>query len=81
MQFKYIVFDSYLGGELVLFPDHLSHDAVALLWLHTMGRVNELVLSAGFVSKSGQCYGKSHGLNVKSRPEDTALLKKYMTDY
>lgn len=44
MQFKYIIFDSYLGDELP--PDRLSHDAAALLWLYTTERVKELALSA-----------------------------------
>jgi len=53
-------------------------EVVGRLRTETIGRWSrprrELV-SAGFISHEGVCYGRSESLNCESRPEDTAIYK------
>ena len=75
---KYIAYDAPLAEEIVMFSPMISHENMA-----TMMGLTE-VLGAGFVrmSESGElmCYGSSFTLQVKSRPEDTDLLKRMLQD-
>ena len=34
--------------------------------------------SAGFYDKKRGCYGYSNSLNLKSRPEDTEIIRKFI---
>lgn len=83
---KYIKTDRDGTEEIFIFPREIDHDAfyesVELMRSQTMGdweRVHRKIVSAGFVSLNGNCYGQSITLKVKSDPiSDTALLKKQM---
>lgn len=76
-QMKYIVIDGYLNDLPIMFPASESHDQMALSLKH-LGDV----ISAGFVDLLDDggvsAYGDSHSLKIKSRPEDTALINRYM---
>lgn len=72
--------------EIFTFPGTVDHDAMAevlgCIKNHTHGnweRVMRTPVSAGFVSDYGGCYGESVTLNLKSRTEDTALLRSQVT--
>lgn len=68
--------------EIFIFPNSVDHDAMAevlgCIKNHTRDpwiRVMREPISAGFVSQDGKCYGESITLNLKSRVEDSLLLK------
>jgi len=54
----------------VIFDELLAHDKVASAF------PDKKILSAGFLSATGQVSGKSVSLNLKSRPEDRAIISK-----
>ena len=71
--------------ELFPFPVLIHHDAMAealnRIKNQTHGdwhRVFRQPVSAGFISAEGTCYGESVTLGLKSRPEDTELLRRQM---
>lgn len=71
-EMKYIVFDTSLYETVIIFDEAMTHDEMA-------GRFNWKVISAGFIkwNMTGMCcYGKSIGLDVKSRPEDAELVNR-----
>lgn len=84
---KYIVIKRGTHEFMVLFPNspQMSHknmaDAVEHIRVDLGDRgwqrkfVGCPIVSAGFVSASGHCYGESESLGISSRPEDTELLK------
>ena len=68
--------------EIFVFPNSVDHDAMAevlgCIKNHTYDpweRVFREPVSAGFVSHDGKCYGESVTLRLKSRIEDSILLK------
>jgi len=67
---KYIRFEKLDDGfdVLVLFPSSVTHATIA-------ESIKAKVISAGFVSSFGECYGKSTSLNIKSDPMDTEFCK------
>lgn len=74
---KYIIFDSGLNDEIVIFSDMQEHAHIA--------RGLGMIVSAGFISigfnEDGQldasCFGKSVSLDVESRPEiDSKIARK-----
>jgi len=72
---KYIMFDNGLMQVPIIFPIVIGHSE--------MGRnfPNWNVVSAGFVqwTKDGIfAFGDSITLKVKSRPEDTTYMRKYL---
>lgn len=75
---KYITFKEDGLMQMVIFPNTMIH---ALVARRLCGR--DRVVSAGFVqfgvSDNDEpiihCYGESESLDVKSRPEDSALAK------
>jgi hypothetical protein len=82
---KYIVINHPTLGELIsVFPKHIRHDRFyeSIRQIRFGGEVNwektlisQPVVSGGFVSPDGVCYGVSESLGVKSRvKQDTALL-------
>ncbi len=89
---KYIVVGilSKSGLDLKMpfvFPDIIVHkymyDAcIPLVKQHFGEEATVRIISAGFVSSTAfedDCYGESESLGVKSRPEDSYLIK--MCDY
>lgn len=73
---KYVRFEKLDDGwdVLVLFPASVTHAKIAEL-------NPSQVVSAGFISSYGECYGKSTSLEVSSAPEDTKLLKSQYPTY
>jgi hypothetical protein len=69
---KYIRFQSR-PPTFVCFPDFVEHRPVA----DALAPVYGAPVSAGFV-QSGECVGRSDGLNLDSRPEDTRLMRAVM---
>ncbi len=68
MRAKYICVDSGLCDCIVVFPEALKHADFSQ---------NFRILSAGFIDmETFQCYGKSTSLDMKSRPEDTAIAQR-----
>ncbi len=69
---KYLTYEDNLGNEtFLIFPYFIKHDTIGF----HIGY--DKIISAGFVNDWFECYGKSIGLNKKSRVEkDTALLRK-----
>jgi len=70
--------------EIFTFPNSIDHDLMykALTKIQTRismfdtARINIVPISAGFVDRKLNCYGKSITLDLKSREyEDTELLK------
>ncbi len=75
---KYICFKTETKiEEIITFPRTINHDDISFRCTH-IGYVMREPISAGFVSTEGDCYGKSITLNMKSRPEDTEILKKQL---
>lgn len=73
---KYIVYDH---TELVIFPASMDH----AMFARRLGLDREQLTSAGFVSgnelNQPYCHGRSHGLDLDSRPEvDTRVLRRYL---
>jgi hypothetical protein len=65
----------------IIFPDHIKHTEMFQM---ISGMVVELI-SAGFVSitpdEKIQCWGKSIGLRIDSRPvEDSAIVQKFFDE-
>jgi len=79
---KYICTDSEYGEEIFTFPQSVHHDAMAEVLggikNHTHGnweRVRREPISAGFIDRNDNCFGKSETLGVESRgTDDTVLL-------
>lgn len=71
---KYIIFGR---NRFIMFDPQFKHNEIAnLLNL-------EKIVSAGFVGDCGngiQCFGESLSLGLKSRPEDTNVIKRYLED-
>jgi len=84
---KYIVFDLDGFEYLCTFPNdpkftHIDYaEAVQCMKVGHPNNWNREfrfadIVSAGFVSFDGKCYGRSESLGIDSRPEDTELYKK-----
>ena len=82
MKTKYIVYDSVLSAEMIIFGNTLQHADVA-----DQMRVKHLIISAGFLSVGTnakgftqvEAFGNSISLDVKSNEEfDSALAKKVL---
>ena len=81
---KYIrAVDSNGFHEIFVFPKTVNHDdmAEALSGIKNTAfggweRIAREPVSAGFVSESGECFGSSVSLGIKSDPTDTDLLLK-----
>ena len=83
---KFVTLNLLGEDSIILFPKSIAHkemvEAVRFMKVED-GRgqwsrdfVDLEVVSAGFVTESGNCYGRSESLNVDSRPEkDTELLQ------
>jgi hypothetical protein len=73
---KYIVIDMKLAGEtMVIFPDHIKHKRMA----QGACDCENHPVSAGFITlRDGKftCYDESISLDLKSRPEDSALANR-----
>jgi hypothetical protein len=82
MKKKYIVIDDGLGEKIIVFPDCIAHQNVALAF--------HKVVSAGFIMFQSQpdvpeiefkCYGKSVGLGLESRLDiDSAIASRQLND-
>ena len=74
---KYIVFDTGLCDSIVVFPHLIQHREIA-------NRMQWPVLGAGFIQLDDKgkwhCFGKSISLNVVSRPEDTVIARKQLSN-
>ena len=65
---KYIMIKVYAGEEPILFPATMTHSIMAR-------DLGSEAVSAGFVTPGLKCYGESTSLKIKSRPEDTEILR------
>jgi hypothetical protein len=64
----------------VIFPNQLVHKSMAKWLIHALRRESDIdaeVVSAGFMNAEGTCHGESETLGVKSRPEDTNIIRFY----
>lgn len=83
---KYICTKNELGlEEIFLFPSIVDHDTMMEGLTHlrnrTTGqwkRVYREPVSAGFVNESWTCHGESVTLRLKSREEDTDILRSQL---
>lgn len=85
MQTKYIVIKHGDKEMIFTFPNEVTHSFMfgavktikqgfPLNW--TRPYLDAEIVSAGFVTHTGECHGKSESLGVASRPElDTMLLQ------
>ena len=65
---KYIIVKTRDNGEYpIIFPLRVTHKQMATR--------NGEPISAGFVNDRLECFGESDSLGIKSRPEDTAIIK------
>lgn len=77
MRTKYIVIKHprFSGDTLIMFPEYITHKD-----FHEEYDVHGEIVSAGFVVMVDHgefiCHGESIGLDVKSRPEDSALANQ-----
>ena len=73
---KYIMVEDRYGDKSpILFAPSESHANMAF-------KLNAKVSSAGFVINNlgtVECYGESTSLGVKSDPEDTKILQRYLS--
>lgn len=85
---KYIIFEVTIGEELkkeepVIFPNMFVHEDVAKRICHMLEMEHNFTsvpVSAGeFNPISCECSGKSETLNLKSRPQDSDIVK--LCDY
>ena len=81
---KYICFvdENDENPEVFTFPRSVHHDCFAegidRVRSKSWGdwkRVYRRPISAGFVDSNNKCHGLSETLNLKSRPEDTDILR------
>ena len=87
---KYIKFINGQGEKsIITFPNSINHDDLAAFVADLPQRdffgniISEALepVSAGFVHESGQCFGRSITLGLKSEEyEDTELLKKQLNN-
>lgn len=84
---KYVKTEDENGHqEIFIFPKTVNHDDLAEIlsyikvWQgNEWDRLFKKPISAGFVDRDWNCYGRSETLNLDSCPvEDTALLAKQM---
>jgi hypothetical protein len=78
MNAKYIVVANLFSGEkIIIFPSEIDH--IQMTNAMGMGQLRyDQVVSAGRIDDFMQCYGESITLNLKSRDEDTVILKKML---
>lgn len=83
---KYIMIQAGTAGSTkqlipIIFPDNLVHREMAECVIHTLRRNHKrraVIRSAGFIAlETTTCFGESESLNVKSHPEDSAVIKAY----
>lgn len=78
MKMKYVM----TNHGPIIFPETIEHSAFR--GLHS-AREERKLESAGFVHgidfDNADCYGESETLKMKSRPEDTATLKRFCDPY
>lgn len=81
LEMKYVVVESALGIQMVMFPKNIAHKQMAEVLSYIKEdsgrgwkRVHREPISAGFTD-GVRCYGESESLSIKSRPDaDTQLL-------
>lgn len=74
--------------EIFVFPKHIDHDRFAEVLCHIRTddargqwqRMFRKPISAGFVSRTNKCFGRSETLDLDSRPEDTKILSEQYYD-
>lgn len=78
---KFISYEGPVHQMIVLFPNSMDHHTMAVHLGLTASRKGN-ILGAGFIAKAENgylaCIGKSIGLNVGARPEDTKLLQRML---
>lgn len=74
---KYVVFSSYKGEEIIIFPKIIQHSVMADdVKRSSFGGMNPI--SGGFIV-DGKCVGRSESLRMNSRGElDEALIPKLL---
>jgi hypothetical protein len=68
---KYIIVDDGMCIYPVIFHKLVKHSVMAEC-------VRQTVISAGFVTSSGEAYGKSVSLGVASKPGDTKMIQQML---
>lgn len=75
-RWKYVVYVDADGDEVI---EHFEPAIIHASYVEHAGIPRGRVVSAGFATAEGECYGRSTSLHLKSRPAaDTALLKERM---
>jgi len=75
---KYIIMTDIWGEMPVIFHASITHSEMFQMM---KSHRNLDVVSAGFIVHSSEgvdCYGRSVTLGAKARPEDSALVSKYL---
>lgn len=73
VRWKYVCYAADDGHEVLeTFEPEIIHSA----YVQSEGIARERLISAGFATVHGECYGRSTSLGISSRPDaDTALLR------
>lgn len=79
---KYIcTVDEHGNREIIMFPKSIDHDCMAEgveglrdSTRDPWKRIHRMVDSAGFVTKSGVCFGRSETLGLSTKEGDTDLM-------
>lgn len=81
---KYVIFEQQIEDSdqtleiPVIFPAHLSHEAIAKALLSAEGMENSTPIAAGFCNAAARCRGFSATLNLHSRGDrDSQLISTY----
>lgn len=72
---KYIIIEIQEMEVPILFPEFVQHESI---W-NRMDRPK--VVSAGFCTSTFDCYGESISLCIKSRKDDSLIIKNFMRDF
>lgn len=74
---KYVVFDSYHGEQIIIFPKIIQHSTMADD-VHRSSFGSMKAISGGFI-ENGECVGESVSLRMESRGNaDTALISNLL---
>ncbi len=73
-RWKYVCYTDAAGHEVLeTFDPEIIHSA----YVESARIPRDRLISAGFATSHGECYGHSTSLGISSRPhEDTALLRE-----
>ena len=76
---KYVIVKNYKYEAPFIFPSFMSHEVVAR---QVCRQLHGDVVSAGYISYTKdkvECIGQSTTLKLKSREQDTKIIKNWLT--